>query len=151
MDHSLTGLPEDNGEAAEANRKDREARSIAIEKVNYTNQNLNLYCKKLITYFCNKGSITYNFTHLLLIQAYVHDVYEQISSHISVDTRYRGAWPRVKQFVQELEPGSIVCDVGCGNGKYLNINPDIFVVGSDRCMSLTQTAREKDLEVISKF
>ena len=50
MDHSLTGLPEDNGEAAEANRKDREARSIAIEKVNYTNQNLNLYCKKLITY-----------------------------------------------------------------------------------------------------
>ena len=47
MDHSLTGLPEDNGEAAEANRKDREARSIAIEKVNYTNQNLNLYCKKL--------------------------------------------------------------------------------------------------------
>ena len=47
MDHSLTGLPEDNGEAAEANRKDREARSIAIEKVNYTNQNFSLYCKKL--------------------------------------------------------------------------------------------------------
>ena len=47
VDHSLTGLPEDNGEAAEANRKDREARSIAIEKVNYTNQNLNLNCKKL--------------------------------------------------------------------------------------------------------
>ena len=46
MDHSLTGLPEDNGEAAEANRRDREARSIAIEKVNYTNQSLNLYCKK---------------------------------------------------------------------------------------------------------
>ena len=148
MEYSRTEVPKDDGEAAEANRKDREARSIAIEKVDYTNQNLNLYCKK---FFCNKASITYNFTHLLLIQAYVHDVYEQISSHISVDTRYRGAWPRVKQFVQELEPGSIVCDVGCGNGKYLNINPDIFVVGSDRCMSLTQTAREKDLEVIAKF
>ena len=38
MDHSLTGLPKDDGEAAEANRKDREARSIAIEKVKYTNQ-----------------------------------------------------------------------------------------------------------------
>ena len=78
-------------------------------------------------------------------------MYEQISSHISIDSRYRGAWPRVKQFVQELEPGSVVCDVGCGNGKYLNINPDIFVVGSDRCMSLAQTAREKDFEVSRCF
>ena len=41
----------------------------------------------------------------------------------------------------------VVLDVGCGNGKYLNINPDIFVIGSDRCLSLAQTAREKDLEV----
>ena len=43
-------------------------------------------------------------------KAYVHDVYEQISHHVS-DSRYR-AWPRVKQFLQELEPGSLVCDVG---------------------------------------
>ena len=51
---------------------------------------------------------------------------------------------------KDIDKG-LFLDVGCGNGKYLNINPDIFVVGSDRCMSLTQTAREKDLEVISKF
>ena len=43
-------------------------------------------------------------------KAYVHDVYEQISHHVS-DSRYR-AWPRVKQFLQELETGSLVCDVG---------------------------------------
>ena len=58
----------------EAKRKEREARSIAIEK------------------------------------AYVHDVYESISSHVA-DNRYR-AWPRVKEFIQDLEPGSIICDVG---------------------------------------
>ena len=59
---------------SEAKRKEREARSIAIEK------------------------------------AYVHDVYEQISQHVS-DNKYR-AWPRVKQFLQDLEPGTLLCDVG---------------------------------------
>ena len=71
----------------EAKRKEREARSIAIEK------------------------------------AYVHDVYEQISQHVS-DNKYR-AWPRVKQFLQDLEPGTLLCDVGkitinrqCNSHKY---------------------------------
>lgn len=58
----------------EATLREREARSIAIEK------------------------------------AYVHDVYEQISQQLS-DSRYR-TWPKVKQFIQDLEPGSLVCDVG---------------------------------------
>jgi hypothetical protein len=47
---------------------------------------------------------------IALEKAYVHDVYQQIASHFS-DARYR-AWPKVKQFLLELEPGSIVCDVG---------------------------------------
>lgn len=49
---------------------------------------------------------------IALEKAYVHDVYSQIASHFS-DSRYR-AWPKVKQFLLELEPGSIVCDVGKG-------------------------------------
>ena len=61
------------------------------------------------------GHMIYNpaYTYKLQLKttkAYVHDVYEQISQHIS-DNRYR-AWPRVKQFLQDLEPGSILCDVG---------------------------------------
>ena len=47
---------------------------------------------------------------IALEKAYVHDVYQQIASHFS-DARYR-AWPKVKQFLLELEPGSVVCDVG---------------------------------------
>jgi hypothetical protein len=47
---------------------------------------------------------------LAIEKAYVHDVYEQISATFS-DSRYR-AWPRVKQFLMDLEPGAIVCDVG---------------------------------------
>ena len=47
---------------------------------------------------------------LAIEKAYVHDVYEQISANFS-DSRYR-AWPRVKQFLMDLEPGAFVCDVG---------------------------------------
>ena len=65
------------GSAALARAKDREARSVAIEK------------------------------------AYVHDVYEQISHQVfNNDSRANRGWPKVKQFVQDLEPGSIMCDVG---------------------------------------
>ena len=38
--------------------------------------------------------------------------------------------------------------LGCGSGKYLNINPSVFNIGSDRCRALAQLAREKDQEVL---
>ncbi|XP_049766380.1 proteoglycan 4 [Schistocerca cancellata] len=37
---------------------------------------------------------------------------------------------------------------GCGNGKYLGVNPLVFKVGVDRCCSLAEVAREKDHEVL---
>lgn len=43
-------------------------------------------------------------------------VYEQIASHFS-DTRHK-PWPNVEKFVQNIPPGGILIDVGCGNGKY---------------------------------
>lgn len=46
---------------------------------------------------------------------HVHSVYQQIASHFSA-TRYR-PWPRVAAFVAGVPPGSIVVDMGCGNGK----------------------------------
>ena len=42
-----------------------------------------------------------------LEQAYVHDVYEQF-----YDNPRSKPWPKVQQFLQDLEPGSLVCDVG---------------------------------------
>ena len=67
-------LSEEEQRRQKESKKEREARSLALEK------------------------------------AYVHDVYEQISANFS-DSRYR-PWPRVKQFLMDLEPGSFVCDVG---------------------------------------
>ena len=60
----------------------------------------------------------------------VHRVYEIIASHFS-ETRYK-PWPLVETFLKGLPSGSVGLDVGCGNGKYLGINPEIFIIGSDR-------------------
>lgn len=41
-------------------------------------------------------------------------------------------WPKVREFVDSLARGSVVADVGCGNGKYLGLRPrDLAVIGSD--------------------
>ncbi|KAJ6262135.1 hypothetical protein Dda_2940 [Drechslerella dactyloides] len=79
---------------------------------------------------------------------YVHRVYDRIASHFSA-TRYK-PWPIVNEFLSGLSPGSIGVDLGCGNGKYLNVNPDIYIVGSDRqesnqCQNLAEIAREKSV------
>ena len=68
----------------------------------------------------------------------VHQVYESIASHFS-STRYK-PWPIVERFLQSLPAGSIGLDVGCGNGKYLAVNRDVFIVGSDRSSNLVKIA-----------
>jgi hypothetical protein len=52
-------------------------------------------------------------------------------------------WPIIERFLQSLEPGSVGLDVGCGNGKYLAVNRDVFIVGSDRYVALRFPEREK--------
>lgn len=47
---------------------------------------------------------------IALEKAYVHEVYQHIAPHF-LQRKYR-AWPRVKQFLLGLEPGSLVADVG---------------------------------------
>ncbi|KAG8292173.1 hypothetical protein J6590_045844 [Homalodisca vitripennis] len=84
-----------------------------------------------------------------LEKAYVHQVYQQISAAQYPQTHKQSrSWPRVKQFLEDLEPGSLVCDVGCGNGKYLSVNPFIYQLGADRCAQLTEAARQKENEVL---
>ncbi|XP_063060578.1 probable tRNA methyltransferase 9B [Engraulis encrasicolus] len=77
---------------------------------------------------------------------HVHRVYEEIAPFFS-DSRYK-AWPKVRQFLLDQEPGSIVADVGCGNGKYLHINGSVFKLGCDVCQPLVQSASNQGHEVL---
>ena len=65
---------------------------------------------------------------------HVYEVYEKIAPHFS-NTRYK-PWPKIAEFLNNLEPGSIVADVGCGNGKYLGVNKNLQMVGTDRSFNL---------------
>ena len=71
----------------------------------------------------------------------VHNVYDNIAHHFSC-TREK-PWPRVVEFLCNLKPGSIVIDIGCGSGRYLNVNPDICMIGCDYCSSLISICSEK--------
>ncbi|XP_037632381.1 alkylated DNA repair protein alkB homolog 8 [Sebastes umbrosus] len=80
----------------------------------------------------------------LLEEEYVHRVYDAIASHFS-STRH-SPWPRVCHFLSTLPPGSVLADVGCGNGKYLGVNPEVIAVGCDRSSSLVQICAERGFQ-----
>ncbi|XP_045778386.1 protein piccolo isoform X1 [Maniola jurtina] len=83
-------------------------------------------------------------SHIVLRRSYVHDVYEQAGE----DDAPCAPAPAVRSFLGDLEPGSLVCDVGCGNGKYLSVNPSVFAVGGDRCTRLAAQAQHDNNEVV---
>ena len=63
-----------------------------------------------------------------LEEEYVHRVYDAIAPHFS-GTRH-SPWPRVCNFLSSLVPGAVLADVGCGNGKYLGVNPEVVAVSA---------------------
>lgn len=76
---------------------------------------------------------------------HVHQVYENVAGHFS-ETRSK-LWPSVVQFVQSLEAGSFLIDVGCGNGKYLGANSNVLEVGCDRSTNLLAICNSRSYEV----
>lgn len=68
---------------------------------------------------------------LALEQAYVHDVYAEIARECGACSPVRS---HIKDFLfDEFEPGSVLMDIGCGDGKYLNIKSNVFTFGLERC------------------
>ncbi|NXU57497.1 TRM9B methyltransferase, partial [Turnix velox] len=77
---------------------------------------------------------------------HVHSVYENTATYFN-DLQSK-AWPRVRNFLLEQEPGSLVADIGCGTGKYLSINSQVYNLGCDYCGALVEIARKRDDEVL---
>jgi ubiquinone/menaquinone biosynthesis C-methylase UbiE len=72
-------------------------------------------------------------------------VYEKIATHFD-NTRYI-SWPSVINFVMSLEANSHMLDVGCGNGRNMQIRNDIHSQGCDFCSKFVEICRAKKLDV----
>ncbi|XP_062991212.1 probable tRNA methyltransferase 9B isoform X2 [Elgaria multicarinata webbii] len=81
-----------------------------------------------------------------LEKQHVHSVYKSTATYFN-DLQDK-AWPRVRQFLLEQKPGSLVADIGCGTGKYLCVNSQVFNLGCDYCSPLVEIARNKGCEVM---
>jgi alkylated DNA repair protein alkB family protein 8 len=79
-------------------------------------------------------------------KTYVHKVYDAIAPHFSA-TRF-AKWPKVALFLNSLEAGSVIADAGCGNGKYLGLNPKCLFVGCDISPPLVEICTQQGHEAL---
>lgn len=68
---------------------------------------------------------------------HVHNIYKHVAKDFSV-TRIL-AEPCVKKFLEQLPPGSMVLDAGCGNGKNM-CSEHLTFCGLDYCAELAELA-----------
>jgi alkylated DNA repair dioxygenase AlkB/SAM-dependent methyltransferase len=74
---------------------------------------------------------------------HVHAVYNAVATQWHHTRGRRGVlWPGATQFLQQLPPGSVVADVGCGDGKYFPAiwEAGSYVIGTDISFPLLRTA-----------
>ncbi len=73
-------------------------------------------------------------------ERYVREVYQKIAPHFS-ETRKGDKWSYVIEFLDTFTPQSIIADIGCGNGKYIDHRDDIVYIAIDPCKELLDIAK----------
>lgn len=84
-------------------------------------------------------------SRLKLEKDYVKCTYDNIADEFS-GTRYK-KWPKVQAFIDNLPVATLLLDVGCGNGKYLDNNSTINI-GCDVSLSLLSICKKRGFEVV---
>lgn len=78
----------------------------------------------------------------------IQNVYDNIAKDFD-RTRYK-IWPEIEKFINNLEPNSLIGDIGCGNGK--NMMPsrkDLIFKGMDLSTEFVKICCSKGLDVIN--
>lgn len=78
---------------------------------------------------------------------HVFKVYDNIALHWNHTRGKRKVyWHRVKDFIDNLPCGSLIADIGSGDGKYFGVNPKITVIGCDRSLKLLEVSHQPTFE-----
>jgi len=78
---------------------------------------------------------------------HVFRVYDDIAVHWNHTRGKRKVhWQRVKTFLEALPPGSMLADIGSGDGKYFGLNPGVVCIGCDRSWQLLQVSKQPTYE-----
>jgi len=72
------------------------------------------------------------------------DDYTKIAQHFS-QTRKKRIWPDVEQFLEYINPGDKILDVGCGNGRLLQLlsGKEVDYTGLDISPALVEEAKKE--------
>ena len=76
----------------------------------------------------------------------VKEIYEIIAKHFNSTRNYTWKW--INDFLNSLPNGSIVYDLGCGNGRNM-MNKNINFIGIDNCNNFIEICKNKNLNVIN--
>ena len=79
-------------------------------------------------------------------ETHVKNVYEEIAYNFSNTRVYKWLW--VIDFLDSLNSGSLVYDLGCGNGRNMN-HGSLKFIGIDNCENFIKICNEKNLKVIN--
>ena len=77
---------------------------------------------------------------------FVINVYSTIANHFD-KTRHH-TWPKIEDFVLSLNKNSTIYDIGCGNGRNMNIRNDCTFIGCDNNNELLSQAKNKSLTCV---
>lgn len=73
---------------------------------------------------------------------FVMNVYDSIAEHWHHTRGKRKVhWHSVKAFLESLPNGTLLADVGCGDGKYFDVNPNVITIGCDMSLNLLQVSK----------
>lgn len=80
-----------------------------------------------------------------LEEKYVKNIYEEIAPHFNNTRIYTWNW--ISQFINTLPKESLICDVGCGNGRNMMCKEHNFI-GVDNCTAFIDICKSKNLQVV---